>query len=136
MAWQEFEKRIRKVASYRWGCNASTETIAGVKCDCVLKVQPDYYVLVEITEEKSLEKVRTDIAKLWTVKHAFMEQNIYCQFYMVMEKDPTDAMRAAGDASKISVLSGREFQNQYFDYGSYVYVRKGHPFGSLIDTET
>lgn len=55
--WQDLERRIRNIASNRWNCNATTETIAGVKCDCVLKPQPDEWIIVEITEESSLEKV-------------------------------------------------------------------------------
>ena len=54
--WQDLERRIRNIASNRWNCNATTETIAGVKCDCVLKPQPDEWIIVEITEESSLEK--------------------------------------------------------------------------------
>ena len=93
MPWQEFEVRIREIAAARWACNATTQTIAGVKCDCVLEPNSDRRIIVEITEENNLSKVRTDIAKLWTVKNFFMTQVIYCTCYFVMKDMPTDSMR-------------------------------------------
>ena len=89
--------------------------IAGVKCDCVLKPQPDEWIIVEITEESSLEKVRTDIAKLVTVKQSLFMNNVFARCYFVMKNTPTDSMRAAGDAQKIFVRSAEEFQNEYFN---------------------
>ena len=134
--WQDLERRIRNIASNRWNCNATTETIAGVKCDCVLKPQPDEWIIVEITEESSLEKVRTDIAKLVTVKQSLFMNNVFARCYFVMKNTPTDSMRAAGDAQKIFVRSAEEFQNEYFQYSNYVYTRKKKQFGSLINIET
>lgn len=134
--WQDLERRIRNIASNRWNCNATTETIAGVKCDCVLNPQPDEWIIVEITEESSLEKVRTDIAKLVTVKQSLFMNNVFARCYFVMKNTPTDSMRAAGDAQKIFVRSAEEFQNEYFQYSNYVYTRKKKQFGSLINIET
>lgn len=134
--WQDFEKRIRSIASYRWDCNAVAETIAGVRCDCVLKPQPDSWIVVEITEEVSLNKIRTDIAKLSAVKFALLSKGIYCRCYIVTLKSPTDSMRSTGDEQKIYVKSAEEFQNEYFEYSNYVYMRSKRQFGSLIDIET
>lgn len=134
--WKEFETRIRDIASFRWNCNAAKETIAGVQCDCVLKLHSDEWIVVEVTTEYSLEKVRTDIAKLTTVRCSLFTQNIYCRCYFVMEKVPTDSMRAAGKGQNIYVMSAEEFQNEYFEYNSYIYIRKQKQFGSLINIET
>lgn len=41
MTWKEFEKNVREIASYRWGCTATQRTIAGVRCDCILEVDTD-----------------------------------------------------------------------------------------------
>lgn len=136
MKWQDFENQVRDIASFRWNCNAHTETIAGVKCDCVLKVDIDNWIVVEITKENDLSKVRTDIAKLVTVRNALTLQQIYCKCYFVMKDGPTDSMRAAGNAQNINVLSADEFQNEYFDYKTYVYNRGRKQFGSLINSET
>ena len=134
--WKDFEQRVREIASYRWNCNAVPETIAGIKCDCVLKPYPDQWIIVEITEENNLSKVRTDITKLLTVKHALFLQEILCKCYFVMKATPTDSMRASGDSQKISVMSVEEFQNEYFEYSSYIHVRKQKQFGSLVNVET
>lgn len=134
--WQKFEQRIRNIASFRWNCNAVAETISGIKCDCILKPQLDHWIVIEVTEERSLEKVRTDVAKLWTVKNTLLSQGIFCSCYFVMKENPTDSMRSAGKAQKIFVMSAEEFQNEYFDYGSYIFLRKQKPFGSLINIET
>lgn len=136
MTWKNFEGKIREIAGLRWNRTAKTKTIAGIKCDCVLELNDDQYIVVEATEENRLEKVRMDIAKLWTVKNHFFSQGIFCRCYLVMKKTPTDSMRSSGDAQKIFVMSGEEFQNEFFDYGSYVNIRKQKQFGSLINIET
>lgn len=136
MNWKELEKKVRDIASFRWNCNAVTETIAGVKCDCVLKPYADRWVIVEITNENRLAKVREDIAKLRTIRGALFQQEIYSLCYFVMENTPTDSMRAAGDEQKIFVKSVEEFQNEFYDYGSYIHIRNQRQFGSLVNLET
>ena len=56
MTWQNLEEKVRTIASLRWNCTAVAETIAGVKCDCVLKISDDNWIIVEITEQNKLEK--------------------------------------------------------------------------------
>lgn len=136
MYWKELEKRVREIASFRWNCNAVTETIAGVKCDCVLKLHADHWIIVEATTENTLAKVREDIAKLRTIRGALFQKEIYSSCYFVMENTPTDAMRAAGNEQRIFVKSAEEFQNEFFDYGSYIHVRNQKQFGSLVNLET
>ncbi len=135
MMWQSFEQRIRDIASFRWNRPAIAETIAGVKCDCVLK-ETDRWIVIEITQENSLEKVRMDIAKLFTVRNSLFLEGIYCQCYVVMQDKPTDSMRQSGEVQKVKVMSGIEFQNEYFEYDNYLYTRKQRQFGSLVNVET
>lgn len=136
MSWQNLEDKVRAIASMRWNCAAVAETIAGIKCDCVLKLSDDNWVIVEITEQNSLEKVRADIIKLRTVKGALLTEEIYCKCYFVMKSKPTDSMRMSGSAQKIKVMSVDEFQNEYFDYAGYIHMRSQKHFGSLINIET
>jgi energy-coupling factor transporter ATP-binding protein EcfA2 len=136
MEWKELEDNVREIASYRWNCNAVSETISGIRCDCVLKLNLDNWVVIEITEENDLAKVRTDIAKLRTIKNALMVDDVYCKCYMVMKDKPTDSMRQSGDAQKITVMSIDEFKCEYFDYKSYIHIRSKKQFGSLINAET
>ena len=136
MTWQEFEKKVRDIASSRWDCTATTETIAGVKCDCVLKPSEDEWILVEITQERDINKVRQDILKLHAVRFQQYSNYITCKCYVVMASAPTDAMRAAGTESHIKVMSVEEFQNEYFNYSNYAYIRSQKQFGSLINLVT
>ncbi|MBQ7329433.1 MAG: hypothetical protein IJX01_05960 [Oscillospiraceae bacterium] len=136
MDWKALEQKVRAIASLRWNCNASAETIAGIKCDCVLKPEDDRWVIVEVTKENNLDKVRSDIIKLRTVRGAVISQEIYCKCYFVMEQKPTDMMRQSGAEQRVTVMSLEEFQNEYFDYGSYIYTRSQRQFGSLINFET
>ena len=136
MTWQIFEEKVREIARFRWDCDAVTETIAGVKCDCVLKPSAEEWILIEITKERNLEKVRTDVAKLMSVRFAQMAKFIVCRCYIVLEDRPTDSMKACGSENNIRVVSLEEFQNDFFNYSNYVYIRKQKQFGSLVDLLT
>lgn len=137
MTWKEFERHVRAIASFRWGCSAIPQTIAGIRCDCVLEVSEDHWAIVEITQERNLSKIREDISKLFTVRNAlFSEENIYCECFIVMQSRPTDSMRESGKKQQVKVMSAEEFQNEFFDYNNYVYVRKQKQFGSLINIDT
>lgn len=137
MEWQEFEKYVREIASFRWGCSAVSKTYNGVRCDCILEVSADHWVAVEITQERDLDKIRRDILKLCSVRNAlFSQDNIYCECFIVMQDAPTDSMRATGEGQKVKVMSAEEFRNEFFDYSKYVFVRKQRQFGSLINIET
>ena len=111
MTWQNLEEKVRTIASLRWNCVAVSETIAGVKCDCILKIAEDNWIVIEITKQNDLTKVREDIVKLRTVKNALLLDDIYCKCYFVMEDKPTDSMRASGLAQTVTVMSLIEFQN-------------------------
>jgi hypothetical protein len=136
MTWQIFEKKVREIAQFRWDCDAVTETIAGVKCDCVLKPSAEEWILIEITKERNLKKVRTDVAKLAGIRSAQLQKYIVCRCYIILEDRPTDSMKACGGESNIRVVSLEEFQNDFFNYSNYVYIRKQKQFGSLVDLLT
>lgn len=137
MTWQTLEDKVREIAQLRWDCSAVSETINGVKCDCVLRPSTDRVVLVEVTKECDLDKVRTDVLKLSGVRgFLFYNHNIYCKCYIVIESKPTDSMRQYGDGCKVKVVSLDEFQNEFFNYSNYVYRRKQRQFGSLINLIT
>lgn len=136
MSWQKTEEEVRKIASYIWNRNATTQTIAGVKCDCVLEVEQDHVVVIEVTEEKSLDKLRKDVLKLRGVKSSFLTQEKYAECYFVMKSTPTDPLRNFGKAQNVKVMSLNEFRSLYFDYSSYVHVRSKRQFGSLVDAVT
>ena len=61
-SWKALEKRVREIASYIWNAPAEPEELYGVKVDAVLKLEADRWVLIEVTENKSLEKLRNDLS--------------------------------------------------------------------------
>jgi hypothetical protein len=99
MSWQDTENYVHKIASYIWERPAVTENIAGVKCDCVVKIGADRWILIEITEQCSLEKVRSDILKLRAAftnfKNLCMEgrqiSNLYIENSVIDYLDITNA---------------------------------------------
>ena len=136
MTWQELETKVKTIASYLWDCEAVSETVAGVKCDCVLKVAADKWVFVEISQESNLEKLRTDIAKFSVIRQAMFQENIYSVLYFVTSGKVTDSIRSSGEAIFVNVRSVQEFESQFFNYTAYIYARNQKAFGSLINLET
>lgn len=133
LSWQEFEKKVRLLSGFHWNCNAINETINGVKFDCVLKPKENYWIVVEVTEDETLAKVRTDIAKFSTCRQFLFSKNIYCEFFLVMRNDPSETMQTTGDGCFVKVLSYESFSKMFIDYNSYVYARQKKSFGSAVN---
>ena len=136
MTWQELEQKVKLISSYLWNTPAVSETISGIKCDCVLKVEHDKWIFVEISQESNLEKLRTDIAKFGILRNAAFAKNIYPILYFVTTGKLTDSVRASGNDCFVKVCTVEEFECQFFNYPSYVYLRNQKAFGSLINIET
>ena len=137
-SWENLEAHVRTLASYLWDRESGPKRLAGVDIDCVLEVSRDRCVLIEITEERSLDKVRGDILKLVTARNAlFTNENTYAQCYCVVGSHSiTDGMREAGVAQKITVMSLSSFERQFFDFASYKMARLQRQFGSAVDPIT
>ena len=135
MSWKNLEDTVRSIASYIWDSPATSKTIDEVQIDCVVELREDYLCLVEVTQNNSLDKVRTDIAKLTSLNFSLMGKGIYSEKYIVLSDTPTNSMRKLGSESKITVLSLEEFEKKWFDYKNYIYVRSQQSFGSVINLE-
>lgn len=133
ISWQEFEKKVRILSGFIWNCNAVNETINGVKFDCVLKPKENYWIVVEVTEDETLAKVRTDIAKFSTCRQFLFSKNIFAEFFLVMRNNPTETMQTTGDGCFVKVLSNDSFSKLFLDYPSYVYARQQKAFGSAVN---
>jgi hypothetical protein len=136
--WATFEETVRGQASNIWSKDAHPERIAGVAIDCVVRVNPDLAILIEITEERSLNKVREDVNKLTTAKnHLFSVEHIFARCYCVVNSESvTASMVEAGAAQKINVQSFRQFRQMFFSFDRYEQARKLRPFGSAVDPVT
>lgn len=133
MTWQEFEKYVKIIATYKWETPATAETINGVKVDCILKIRDDFWVAVEITQDESLSKLRIDLAKFATIRPYLMSQNIYAQCYFITETTPPSSLYESGKGHNVTVLSLSEFDASFFDYNSYRYARNQKKFGSAVN---
>ncbi|MCK6592999.1 MAG: hypothetical protein L6Q76_36055, partial [Polyangiaceae bacterium] len=87
--WAALEAKVRKIAAAIWGVPCVAETISGVRIDGICRITPERFVLVEVTERRDLDKVRTDILKLDTCRRAFAADSIFAECYMVTDEEPT-----------------------------------------------
>lgn len=136
MSWKNLEDTVKNIASYIWDAPAVSKTINGVQIDCVVELRDDYLCLVEVSQNNTLNKVRTDIAKLSSLSFSLMNNGVYSEKYIVLSETPTNSMRELGGKSKITVLSVDEFEKKWFDYKKYIYLRAKQSFGSVINLES
>jgi len=131
--WKALEESVKIISSFIWNCNAVNETINGVKCDCVLKIRDDYWVIIEVTENETLDKVRTDIAKLSTIKQHLFSKYTYSECYIILKGEPTESMQTTGDGCKVKVMSYNSFSKSFFNFDSYYHIRSQKAFGSSVN---
>ena len=135
-SWVDFEARVREIAGYIWGHPCNPKRIGGVNVDGVVMLDPEIQCFVEMTEERSLNKVREDVVKLQTAKAAAFAAGIMARCYCVVNGVVTSAMKEAGTPQHIRVLSIDEFTKLFFDFDAYRSVRADAPFGSSINPLT
>lgn len=111
--------------------------IGGVDGDGVMDVDSDIKVFIEITEERSLQKVRDDIIKLRTAKAALAaETGAFARCFCIVNGTVTSGMIDAGTPHSIKVLSFDEFSRIFFDFASYRTARERISFGSAVNPLT
>lgn len=136
-SWQRFEAHVRILATAKWNVPATPENINGVKCDCVLKLRPDYWVIVELTEENSLEKRRSDLSKFNMIKPFLLSKNIFSECYMVIKDlEAESSLRRSGDGLNVKVLNQHDFCNIFLDYKAYSFNRGKKNFGSAVNIDS
>lgn len=135
MNWQDFEVSVREIAASHWNTSAIPEVVAGVKCDAVLRPSADEMIVVEITKEKDLSKLRTDLAKFASIRSAFVPDGIVVRSIFISAHE-VSSLRETGKAQKVEVLSVREFREKFVGKDAYEFQRRSAEFGSAIDPET
>jgi hypothetical protein len=135
-SWRSLEQYVRHVGQILWHKPLLPERIDGVNFDGVARLTDDEIILVEITEEFSLDKIRSDTAKIAAVKLRFAAQSIVARAFIVMKDEPTPGMVDIGKDHKIQVLSSKTFASLAFDFDTYESLRSKSPFGSAIDPVT
>jgi hypothetical protein len=137
-SWAKFEITVRSFASHIWSRPAAPEHIAGVDIDCVLRINAELTILIEITERRDLNKVREDVNKLITAKnYLFSIDHVFARSFCVVDADTvTQGMVDCGAAQNIRVLSIKQFKQMFFSFERYEAARKLHQFGSAVDPLT
>lgn len=132
-SWDKLEGIVRSIASLLWGCEAKAEHIAGVDFDAVLRPSSEEIILIEISKNENLTKVREDIAKIQPYRLISLSEGVMCRGYIVFEKEPTLSMIELGNEAKIKVLSLDGFVSQFFSFKNYDILRNKLPFGSSLN---
>lgn len=135
-SWRSLEHYVRHLGQILWSKPLVPERIDGVNFDGVARLSEEEIVLIEITEEHSLDKIRTDTAKIASVKLRFAADSIVARAYIVLKDEPTPGMLDIAKPHKIQVMSIKTFASQAFDFEEYNSIRSAAPFGSAIDPVT
>lgn len=134
--WKNLEDYVRGIASLKWSVPCIPEHIDGVDFDGVCRVSSDELVLIEITTERTLQKVRDDLNKIKPTKLRLATEGLICRGFVVLDQEPTDSMVEAGENSHIKVCSAENFERTFFDFQSYESLRNKLPFGSAVNSKT
>jgi hypothetical protein len=135
MRWQDVEREVRKIAESVWSTKAEAENIADIRCDTVLKLRRDYWILIEVSKRDDINKLRDDIAKLNSMKQALLARRIYSESFFVTSGDHT-SLRGTGDALDVEVHSLETFASKFIGSSQYIIERSRSPFGSAVDPDT
>lgn len=135
-SWKRLEDYVRSIASLIYSKPCSPEHIAGINIDGVIHVSDDEVVLIEITENRTLDKVREDILKLANARMAQFQTGVSCKAFVVLDEEPTLSMVETGKSSHVTVSSAAAFAYSFFSYSDYVHNRARLPFGSAVDSVT
>lgn len=136
MKWQDFERMVRRIAETKFGGTARPQDIAGVKCDCVIDLEDGSVVVIEITQEETIEKLRTDLSKFNVIRPYYFQRDVFPKCFFITEDEPSAALIAAGKASNVPVYSALQFFNVLFGLREYATLRNKRAFGSAIDLYT
>ena len=99
----------------------------------VIRLNDGSVVLVEISKETSLEKLRTDLAKFGMLRPHFFQQNIFPKCFFITQDEPTPSLIASGQSSFVQVLSISQFFDTILGIHKYIHERLKTPFGSAIN---
>ncbi|ARP98613.1 hypothetical protein CAK95_05600 [Pseudorhodoplanes sinuspersici] len=105
--------------------------------DAYAELDEKQSVAIEVTEQKSINKLQEDLNKLIHIRNVnFNSGFIQTICICVTAYEPTLAMQAAGKKINIDVLSIEQFRTRFLPFDEYNEARKVTPFGSAIDPET
>ncbi|HEV7409841.1 MAG TPA: NACHT domain-containing protein [Bradyrhizobium sp.] len=134
--WQNFEEQVRDIAARIYARPCEPGRIAGNDIDGIIDVSEENKILLEITVNFSLEKVRADINKLILARSHLFTTAVFSKCYVVVDREPTTAMIEGGTANRVEVISVDDLASSFIEYDRYRTTRLNSSFGSAIDPES
>lgn len=86
-SWISLETHIRDLASILFNCNFKADRIDGVNYDAVGYPSEEEMVILETTEENNLNKIRTDVAKIASLKLLKAAESIIVRALLFSKKN-------------------------------------------------
>lgn len=135
MKWQDVEREVKKIAESMWGVKPESERETGVKCDAILRLKPNYWILIEVSKLDDLAKLRDDISKLNLIRSTQMGKGIFCECYFVTSGEHSSLVESGREAN-VEVHDLNSFASKFIGASQYVSERTKMPFGSAVDPDT
>jgi len=135
MKWQDVEDQVRRIAELHWNAPCKAEPVDGVKLDAVIRPSPDEMIIIEITKEDNLGKLRGDINKLSGIRFSNFNRQIFTRCYFITAGD-THSLKEFGASQNVVVLTVDDFMEHFLGARQYSYQRSQREFGSSVDPET
>ena len=136
-SWKGLEDSVLSLAHAKWGIPARPETIKGINHDCVIKYKKDFWIIIEITKEKNLDKLRGDVNRLSLSRQYLFSKHIYSECYFICENlSPISSLRTSCQGLNINIASIEEFSTELYDYEMYKNRRIEKNFGSDPNKDT
>jgi hypothetical protein len=134
--WKTFDEKVRDIATLIFGHPCQPGRIAGVNFDGVIECGPLETVVIEISRQNDLDKVREGITRLTLARQTLSADGVLLRGYIVLSRAPTQAMLEAATAAKLVVGSAGQFASRFFKFPIYKNARVMSSFGSSIDPIT
>lgn len=133
--WKTLEEQVRGIAELVFGMACVPGRIAGVNFDGVLESEMGT-VIIEISRQNDLDKVRQGITRLSLARTVLLAESTLMRGFIVLNKNPTQAMLDAAKEAKVQVLSVSQFAQHFFEFSRYKNARANSSFGSSVDPLT
>lgn len=134
--WKKLENDVLTFSSILYGAPAKKENIEGIDFDAVIHLPQNQLILIEVTRNFTLDKIRGDINRLSTARMNLFLQGQMAQCILVIHKEPTTDMETTANGAHIQLLSYEQFVNQVIDFEKYITLRSNKVFGSAINPST
>jgi hypothetical protein len=135
-SWQTLEDTVRSIASLKWQTEALPRNLAGIDFDAVLDVSSEEQVVIEITEENNLDKLRQGIVRIAAYRTSRLNEGVLVRGYIILRSVPSRSLLDTAEHNRVRVMSANQFLDEFFRYDSYIKFRGEQAFGSAVNPIT